>query len=168
MKFPMQTRFSVLSNMTIGGCKSAFMCTDMREERSFKSVNRKLQAQQLPQYPPPSLNLSTSPRAPGHHAPSKGGKPLPPLTPGLILLRKRGIFPPSRHALSSTRESLICTPTSVAYFLIMWFGTRSTATRVGGSRESSSLSPSRSLREGAGAHAPSPAAFWPVLHQLCQ
>lgn len=36
-------------------------------------------------------------------------------------------FPPSRHTQNSTRESLIRSLTSVAYFLIMWFGTRSTA-----------------------------------------
>lgn len=35
-------------------------------------------------------------------------------------------FPPSRHTQNSTRESLIRSLTSVAYFLIMWFGTRST------------------------------------------
>lgn len=32
MRFPMQTQVSILSNMTTGGCKFAFIGTDMQEQ----------------------------------------------------------------------------------------------------------------------------------------
>lgn len=57
------------------------------------------------------------------------GRRTAPSACGTDCLTETRDFPPSRHTQNSTRESLIRSLTSVAYFLIMWFGTRSTARR---------------------------------------
>ena len=165
----MQIEVSILSHETTGGCKFALTRTDMQEE-IFSSALIGSPGAHRPQHPALRARHRTLPPPPPRlpAVPHPGEANRSPRDRGFDSAPERRDFPPSRHTHSPTRESFVCTLTSVAYFLTTRFGTRSTArrgaaalgARTAGSPDSGSrLSPSRSLRRRREAPAPSHCRF---------